>query len=215
MTFIEKIVYAVIRFLTWLFKKEEKVKPPDIVDRFEDFQTVSESKEANHVYVNKKGFDEFANALGQRESGNRYDIKNSWGYLGRWQFGKPRLYDLGYSIDGWHPPNQQRKLSVTEEEFLKNKHMQNEVFNRHVKDLSTRLHNLFWAEIGMDKYGVFITLSGLVAGAHIGGFGGVREFMRNGSNPSDQLGTSIKDYIDLFKGYDLNDMINNERDMIV
>ena len=33
----------------------------------------------------------FLNDIGHRESGNRYDITNTWGYMGKYQFGKSTL----------------------------------------------------------------------------------------------------------------------------
>ncbi len=40
----------------------------------------------------------FLNKLGHKESGNRYDVVNSYGYMGRYQFGKSTLEGLGYYI---------------------------------------------------------------------------------------------------------------------
>jgi len=51
--------------------------------------------------------------------------------------------------------------------------------------------------------GIQITLSGLVAGAHLGGIGGIRKFLASGSGPKDVSGTSVKSYIKRFVGYDL------------
>ena len=46
----------------------------------------------------------FLDAIGFKESGNRYDIVNKFGYMGRYQFGRGTLKGLGYK--------------VTQEEFL-------------------------------------------------------------------------------------------------
>src|SRR3990167_3933275 len=61
---------------------------------------------------------DFFNALGERESNNDYKIVNTLGYLGRWQFGKPRLYDLGISIDGYHPKDRSILKVISKEKFL-------------------------------------------------------------------------------------------------
>ena len=50
------------------------------------------------VEIVKKGHKEFLDAIGHRESGNRYDIVNSYGYLGRYQFGKATLKGLGFKV---------------------------------------------------------------------------------------------------------------------
>jgi len=52
----------------------------------------------------------FLHDIGHRESGNRYDITNTWGYMGRYQFGKATLKGLGYN--------------VTKKEFLNNPQLQ-------------------------------------------------------------------------------------------
>jgi hypothetical protein len=33
----------------------------------------------------------FLDAIGMRESSNRYDVVNKWGYMGKYQFGKELL----------------------------------------------------------------------------------------------------------------------------
>jgi len=80
----------------------------------------------------KGGFDEFAKAIRERESSNRYDIENKFGYLGAYQFGKARLLDLGYSIDDYgkksHPEKYKKAMKVSKEKFLKSPHMQDGAF---------------------------------------------------------------------------------------
>ena len=45
-----------------------------------------------------------------RESSNRYDVVNGWGYMGKYQFGKRTLKNLGYDI--------------SKKEFLNSPHIQ-------------------------------------------------------------------------------------------
>ena len=42
--------------------------------------------------------DMFLDAIGMRESSNRYDVVNGWGYMGKYQFGKRTLKSLGYNV---------------------------------------------------------------------------------------------------------------------
>ena len=42
-----------------------------------------------------KTYLDFRNAIGFKESSNRYGVVNSLGYLGRYQFGTARLSDFG------------------------------------------------------------------------------------------------------------------------
>jgi len=57
-----------------------------------------------------KNMDLFLNDLGHRESGNRYDVVNQFGYMGKYQFGKSTLRTL--------------KIKVTKEAFLNSPDLQ-------------------------------------------------------------------------------------------
>ncbi|RUM59563.1 MAG: LysM domain-containing protein, partial [Persephonella sp.] len=46
--------------------------------------------------MEKKNYKDFLRALGYRESGGRYNIENSYGYLGKYQMGESALKDAGY-----------------------------------------------------------------------------------------------------------------------
>lgn len=151
-------------------------------------------------------YNAFIIALGERESKNNYGIVNSWGFMGRWQFGKPRLWDLGFSLDGWHPRFRKKRTIITKKYFLENKYLQDYIMRLHV----TQLRNTFRMKRRYNKYlgtkvnGIEITVSGLVAGAHLKGLGGVRKFLR-GKDNADALGTKISEYIKKFGGFDLSD----------
>ena len=47
-------------------------------------QFIKDSIEDYHRFE----LEHFLNAIGHRESTNRYDVVNKWGYMGRYQFGK-------------------------------------------------------------------------------------------------------------------------------
>mgnify|MGYP003305347576 FL=1 len=58
-------------------------------------------KEAEELKIKKYHEDElnrFLTDIGFRESGNRYDITNTWGYMGKYQFGKSTLKGLGFEV---------------------------------------------------------------------------------------------------------------------
>ena len=71
---------------------------------------------------------------------------------------------------------------------------------------------LYLKAVGADKFlgkfinGYCITQSGLLAGAHLKGAGGVIEYLKsNGSkNPKDAFGTSVESYMKNFGGYDVS-----------
>lgn len=153
--------------------------------------------------LRSKGLYDFLVDLGQRESSSNYEIKNNLGFMGRWQFGKPRLYDLGLSLDGWHPKDQPQKRNISWIEFKKDTLLQDMVMLKHVRDLKYRiLKNPREYKIGEVVNGIEITLSGLVAGSHLKGIGGVQQFLK-GQDNEDAYGTKISEYIDKFGDYNL------------
>ena len=158
----------------------------------------------------KNGFREFAYLLGQRESNNDYEAKNSFGYLGAYQFGMARLCDLGLTErikEGMSNDCFKWKDGMSEEMFLNSPEVQDQLFFRHCTDLAGTINKEFGNEIGKQKNGVIITLSGLIAGAHLLGLGGVRNFINKGEVGKDGYNTSIKDYIQSFAGFNLDKLI--------
>lgn len=140
------------------------------------------------------GFRDFKSALGGRESSNNYQAKNKYGYLGRYQFGLARLTDFGLcrrkeETTGWSNACFEWVAPFSEEMFLGAPPLQDLVFIAHVSDLRRRLS---------------IFESGLVAGAHLNGFGGIQELLFKGESSKDALGTSILEYIKRFSGFDLD-----------
>jgi len=82
------------------------------------------------------------------------------------------------------------------DQFKDNPSIQNEVWDWHVDDINSYIDSR-----GLDKYigtelnGVTITREGLIAGAHIGGRTGLKNFLTKGAEGTDELGTTITDYI--------------------
>lgn len=143
---------------------------------------------------------DFLHALGERESGSKYEVKNKLGFMGRWQFGKPRLYDLGLSVDGWHPKDRPVLKVISWEELKNDSLRQCMLVVKHIRLLKN--HYKDNPNIGKEVLGIKVTLSGLVAGAHLKGTGGVAEFLK-GKNNADAFGTEITEYISKFGDYNL------------
>jgi outer membrane receptor for Fe3+-dicitrate len=57
---------------------------------------------------------------------------------------------------------------------------------------------------GKMVHGVYVTESGILAAAHLGGAGNVINWFRNGEDFKDANGTPITKYIKDFSGYELN-----------
>lgn len=129
----------------------------------------------------------FREALGQSESGGRYGIVNDEGYSGKYQWGPDRLADY----------NKAMGTSYSMEDFLASPDVQENAQAWHEEDI---MNYVF--DTGLDKYigktvaGVTMTPEAMKAMAHLGGKAGMRQFVESGGeyNPSDSLGTSLRDY---------------------
>jgi hypothetical protein len=132
----------------------------------------------------------FLDAIGFRESGNRYDIVNSFGYMGKYQFGKSTLKGLGFK--------------VTQEEFLNSPELQEQAMQELLRHNKKKLKRFIKKYDGKVVHGVLITESGILAAAHLAGQGNVRKFFRNGYEFKDGFGTKMTSYMEMFGGYNLN-----------
>ena len=129
----------------------------------------------------------FLNAVGMRESSNRYDVVNGWGYMGKYQFGKRTLKNLGYDI--------------SKKEFLNSPHIQEMAM------LDLLSHNKKILQSYIDDYsgivvdGTEITESGILAAAHLAGPGNVKRYFKKGKQFKDGNGTKLTSYLTKFSGY--------------
>ena len=138
-----------------------------------------------------KSYVGFKEAVGFKESRNRYHIINTLGYLGKYQFGKSTL----------------RRLKVyNAEKFLKNPEQQERAFKALCSLNKYILRKDIRRSVGNKINGVVITESGILAAAHLGGAGNVKKFLRSngGTNFSDAYGSSIKYYMKRFSGFDVS-----------
>ena len=133
--------------------------------------------------------DSFLTAVGFRESGNRYDITNKWGYMGKYQFGKSTLKGLGFK--------------VTKKEFLSNPQLQEEAMMALLLHNKEKLQKYIDIFDGQTINGMIITESGILAAAHLGGQGSVKRYFKNGKVFRDGNGTKITSYMEKFSGYDI------------
>ena len=149
-------------------------------------------KEAEELRIKQYHEDElnrFLTDIGFRESGNRYDITNTWGYMGKYQFGKSTLKGLGFE--------------VTRKEFLNNPQLQEEAMMALLLHNKEKLQNYIDLFDGETVNGMYISESGILAAAHLGGQGSVKRYFRNGKVFKDAYGTKITSYMKQFSGYDI------------
>lgn len=153
---------------------------------------------------------DFLRDLAMRESGMRTGVVNQYGYLGLFQMGEAALQDAGvYRGDGtrandWTGAWTGTNGATSREAFLANPQAQVAAVVSYHNALQGQIERLGLAQyVGQTVGGVPITMSGLVAGAHLVGAGALRDFLRSGGAnvPRDGNGTPITQYIGRFGGY--------------
>ena len=142
------------------------------------------------VAIEIKGHDAFLQAIGHRESGNRYDIVNTYGYMGKYQFGKSTLKGLGFDI--------------TTDEFINSPYIQEKAMQTLLLHNQKKLRKFIEQYEGPVLHGVLITESGVLAAAHLAGAGNVKKFFKRGFEFKDGYGTKMTSYMRQFSGYNLN-----------
>jgi len=150
----------------------------------------------------------FLGAVAQRESNNMQHVVNRIGMLGKYQFSPKTLWSLG------------ARFKVTRAEFLGNSALQDSAMIQYLRDNRTILRDIIVEYEGEWYEGIYITESGLLAGAHLVGPHGLRAFfdpnytVRRGSRTirprtKDGNGTNVSEYIEEFSGYDLDALGSN------
>ncbi len=141
-------------------------------------------------FIKVYNLDTFLYDMAERESSNRYDVVNQYGYMGAYQFGSQTLKNLGYK--------------VTRKEFLSNPILQEEAMLKLLKANKHTLRRQIKKYDGKLVNGVLVTESGLLAAAHLVGAGTVRKWIRNGKKYTDGNGVDLTSYLVKFNGYYLN-----------
>jgi hypothetical protein len=111
------------------------------------------------------------------------------GHFGILQFGPARLEDIKRA--GVLP------AEMTPQQFKQNKAAQVAAANWHFNDIDQNIRKHGYDRlIGQSVGGVPISMNGMRAMAHLGGFGGLSRFLMSGGqyNPADSFGTSLAAY---------------------
>ena len=154
-----------------------------------EFLEVHIEEEVIPVYI-KSDYELFLDAMGHQESGNRYNVVNRYGYMGKYQFGKSTLKTL--------------KIKVTRQEFLNDTFLQEYAMHKHLLYNKKRLDKYINKYEGQIVNDILITESGLLAAAHLCGAGSVKKWFRTGKIAEDGNGVTITSYMKRFGGYDLS-----------
>ena len=170
-------------------KSDNRVELIDLQNEREEELIKIELEEIRVHEYHQQQLDSFLNAIGFRESSNRYDIVNRWGYMGKYQFGRSTLKGLGFT--------------VTRKEFLSNPQLQEEAMMALLLHNKEKLQKYIDVFDGKTINGMLITESGILAAAHLGGQGSVKRYFKNGKVFKDGNGTKITSYMKKFSGYDI------------
>ena len=141
----------------------------------------------------ERNFMAFKEAVAFKESQGKYTAVNTFGYLGKYQFGKTTL--LRFKI-------------YNTKAFLNNPELQEKAFKALCKVNKWILRKDIQRCVGKTINGITISTSGILAAAHLSGAGNVKKFLRsNGAlNFSDAYGSSIESYLKKFGGYDVSEI---------
>lgn len=182
------------------FKKYEislleqyKIVPTGTLSYVNPMETQIEGDDNLAIPFLGKTYMGFKQALGVRESYGLYKIVNSFGYMGKYQFGKVALKSIG----------------ITDTKtFLDDPLLQEKAFDALVAKNKWILRNEIRKFEGKRINGITITESGIIAAAHLGGAGSVKKFLNSGGQQgfSDGYGTSIRSYLEAFSGYDTSEI---------
>ncbi|WP_419211768.1 hypothetical protein ACNR9Q_13610 [Maribacter sp. X9] len=164
-----------------------KVKEPTVVLFPQDKTYLSDF---NPPFIGTQ-FIGFKEALAFKESQGNYFVINTYGYLGKYQFGLGTLELVGV-YNGDH--------------FLNDPVLQEKVFYVNISRNKWILRKDIERYVGTYMGGVEITESGILAAAHLAGPGNVKLYLRSQGRMdiNDGYGTSISNYMKKFSGYDIS-----------
>ena len=145
-----------------------------------------------------KSFVGFKEALAFKESGGDYSSVNTYGYLGKYQFGAETLKMIGIH----NPTKFLKNPRLQEKAFIANSARNKWILRRDIKNF-----------VGKRINGIIITESGIIAAAHLAGPGSVKKYLRSYGlvNFADGYGTTVHNYMKRFSGYDTSFVKPNKR----
>ena len=168
----------------------------------------------------------FLTAIADKESSLDPEKVNSEGYMGKYQFGEIALRDILQKSPGeskeehedrikkYWPKNFGKIRNEKDYNFFQSRfknrgtdfwpeHKQDLAMKQLLKNNKSYLGDYVDKWVGKKKKGIKITLSGLLAGAHLLGPSNVKAFLDHGTITKDGYGTPITEYIEKFGGYNV------------
>ena len=183
------IIFAIFSILLLMAFTNYKSQPKVLITTISSTPISNVDIKIKTEEIKIKDHKAFLTALGHQESGNRYNIVNQFGYMGKYQFGKSTLKTL--------------KIKVTKEAFLNSPDLQEYAMQQLLLYNKKRLQKYIDKFEGCKIDGILITESGLLAAAHLGGAGSVKKWFRTGKVKEDGNGVKITTYMQRFSDYTL------------
>lgn len=191
-TFFISFIVTITFFLT-AFKVAEVYREYEYqlnVDTRPALQVIMPKLEVPKIEIDLKDHKSFLKKIGHYESSNDYSKVNRWGYMGKYQFHQETLRALD--------------IDVSKKKFLSSPTLQEEAMRKLLTDNKRTLRRYIRKYDGKVVHGVYVTESGILAAAHLGGAGNVINWFRKGEDFKDGNGTPITKYMKVFSGYELN-----------
>jgi hypothetical protein len=140
-------------------------------------------------------FTNFLTHLAYKESSNNPDTFNTIGYIGKYQFGKSALKEVGLiiSIQSFKTNPSIFPEELQDTAVIRLLHINKKRLVKVIENYSGKYHN-----------GIIISEAGILAAAHLAGAYGVKRYFDNSINFSDKYGTTIEKYLKEFSNFDLN-----------
>lgn len=154
--------------------------------------------------VEKLGIDEdiyqFLTAIAERESSNTPDTTNKLGYMGKYQFGKIALKDVGINTDTVN------YKKFKEDPKIWNEFAQDKAMIKLLKNNIRYLGKYYKEYDGKKINGIEITKSGMLGAAHLVGAKSVIKYLKSNGRiiRKDGNGVSLEHYMKLFKDYNVS-----------
>ena len=164
-------------------KPEQQSRQDRVVSLYDSDEMQVVAKEPTTAADNAGFLERLTQSESSGDSKAEITIADGRRYVGALQFGDARLQDYKKATGS----------SFTQDEFKANTVLQDKVASWHIADIDKTIDGLGLNTDGYDR-------DGLRAVAHLGGKGGMKNFVRSKGqyNPKDQLGTSLQDYYDKF-----------------
>lgn len=198
-------IMLVVAFVSSAFRTNQKNQSWFYTNQqgssFHLYPSENENDYPSTILHTGKSFTGFKEAVAFKESQGKYTLVNSFGYMGKYQFGGSALRAIGIT---------------NASNFLKNPELQEKAFNALLAKNKSILKDEIQQYEGKVIAGIEITESGILAAAHLLGAGSVKKFLRNEGEVRivDGYGTSLRSYLRRYSGYDTSHIVANDNPQI-